>query len=312
MADTKKVSHVVHNASRHGIDRSQKDHYVVKSNDLIRNARYSLTTQQHKLILYAVSKITPTDPAGTKYDLKIADICRLCGWTNDDGGIPSYYYSKLKEDISELTKRHWMTINDDGEIKTITFSFLGDCEIKEGSGTVGIYFNPTVAKHLFSLKKNYTQYKLESILTLNNRYAIRIYELLRSYISEKQLKAGEIHEVVFDVDDLRMSLLSPSIDDPENSADNYPRWSDFNRYVIKRAVDEINEHSVDLHVDYEPEKSGRQVTRVKFMLHAPEIDQVIKAKVYSGDSILPDEVIASRPENLSDGSTDWIPDDLNS
>ena len=39
-------------------DRNQ---YVVKANDLIRKTRYNLTTQQQKIVLFAISKIKPTD-----------------------------------------------------------------------------------------------------------------------------------------------------------------------------------------------------------------------------------------------------------
>ena len=38
-------------------DRNQ---YVVKSNDLIRKTRYNLTTQQQKIVLFAISKIKPS------------------------------------------------------------------------------------------------------------------------------------------------------------------------------------------------------------------------------------------------------------
>jgi len=39
----------------------ERNHLVVKHNSLIQKTRYSLTTQQQKVLLYTISKIQPGD-----------------------------------------------------------------------------------------------------------------------------------------------------------------------------------------------------------------------------------------------------------
>ena len=82
-------------------DRNQ---YVVKANDLIRKTRYNLTTQQQKIVLFAVSKIKPNDTSDTVYEIGLTELAAACGLKIDNGG---YYYWALKDDIKELTQRSW-------------------------------------------------------------------------------------------------------------------------------------------------------------------------------------------------------------
>lgn len=57
----------------------QRKWTVVKSNDLIRRARYTMTLQEQRFILYAISLIKDTDTADTRYEIRISDLCKICG-----------------------------------------------------------------------------------------------------------------------------------------------------------------------------------------------------------------------------------------
>ena len=57
--------------------RELQEFYVVKSNDLIQKARYNMTVQQQKLILYAISKIKKSDLPDQRYELSIDEICSV-------------------------------------------------------------------------------------------------------------------------------------------------------------------------------------------------------------------------------------------
>ena len=47
--------------------------------------------------------------------------------------------------------------------------------------------------------------------------------------------------------------------------DKFAQWNDLKRYVIEKAIDEIN-LLTDLNVEYEPIKDGRTVTKVKLVM----------------------------------------------
>lgn len=232
-------------------DRQQ---YVVKSNDLIRKTRYMMTAQQQKIVLFAISKIKPTDLPGTVYTLSVDEICKACGMNYSDGG---YYYKAIKEDIKELTMRIWVKMPD-GKERTV--SWIGDAEIEPFNGTVSIQFHKEMEPFLFALNSHYTQFKLDNVLAFKNKYAIRLYEILRSFMSQRSIDEGRERDISFELEELREML----------DVNSYPRWADFDRCVIKKAAEEINQYCDEIHIEYETYKRGRNIAGVKFIITSPK------------------------------------------
>ncbi|MBR4407307.1 MAG: replication initiation protein [Clostridia bacterium] len=231
-----------------------REQIVAKSNDLIRKTRYNLTAQQQKIVLYAVSKIKPNDVISQEYEFSISDLCEACGLKIDEGG---YYYKSIKEDLRKLTQREWC-IMPDGSEKTM--SWIGDADILPLRGTVKITFNKNMEPYLFDLKERYTSYRLQNVLIFKNKYAIRLYEILRSYTTQKLLDSFVEREASFKVDELRQLL----------QVDFYPRWADFQRFIIKPAVEEINSYSEDIHIEYDTYRGdGRKITTICFIITSP-------------------------------------------
>ena len=110
--------------------------------------------------------------------------------------------------------------------------------------------------YLFELRNRYTQYKLQNVLVFRGKYAIRLYEILRSYITQSDLDNDIEKDIDIDLEELR-SVLAVS---------SYPRWADFDRFVIKPAIDEINQCAEDIHIEYEPLKNGRKVEKIIFII----------------------------------------------
>ena len=232
-----------------------QNYYVVKSNDLIQKARYSMTVQQQKLILFAISKIKRNDPPDQEYDLSIDEICSVCGLELDAGGT---YYKRIKDDLLKLTTRIWVKFDDRSEG---TVSWLSDAYIMPLSGTVTVRFHERMTRFLFELKNRYTQYQLAEVLTFKCKYALRLYELIRSYLTQDELRDGKEKEVSFSVTELKELL----------DAENYTIWNDFNRFVLRKAVDEINKCSDIIRIKYDTYKTGKQITRVVFIVDYPTL-----------------------------------------
>ena len=233
--------------------RELQEFYVVKSNDLIQKARYNMTVQQQKLILYAISKIKRNDLPDQRYDLSIDEVCSVMGIEYDAGGT---YYKRIKEDLLKLTSRIWVQFPDRSEG---TVSWLADAYIIPLSGTVQIKFHERMSPYLFELQNRYTQYQLYEVLTLKGKYSIRLYELLRSFIMQDELREGKEKEVSYSVDELKSILFCES----------YKRWVDFDRCVLRKAVDEINKTSDVIRVSYDTYKRGNRITKVNFVINYP-------------------------------------------
>jgi plasmid replication initiation protein len=240
--------------------RELQEYYVVKSNELIQKARYSLTTQQQKLILFAISKIQKNDPPDKVYELSIEDVCAACGLDLDAGG---FYYRSIKNDLIKLTSRLWVQFPD----REATVAWISDAEIIPLSGTVYIKFHDKMSPYLFELQNRYTQYQLYEVLVFKGKYSIRLYEILRSYIMQDELIDRKEKEVSFKVDELRELLAAPQ----------YKRWVDLNRFCIKPAVDEINQCSDVIRISYDTYRTGKKVTSVNFIIGYPNMMQKFAA-----------------------------------
>lgn len=242
--------------------KQNQQFYVVKANDLIRRTRYNLTTQQQKIVLFAISKIKPNDAPGTRYEISIPELCEACGINIDHGG---YYYEAIKDDLQKLTNRLWVQLPDKVQA---TVSWIGDAMIVPLSGTVYITFHDLMTPYLFQLKEKYTQYQLEDVLVFKGKYSIRLYEILRSYTTQQALDTGEEKEVMMTLAELRKML----------EVEGYKRWVDFDRYILKNAVEEINQYSDRIHIEYDTYRKGKKIDAINFIITPAKALQVLNAR----------------------------------
>ena len=223
--------------------RTGREMEVYKANDMIQKGRHELSLQEQRCVLYAISKIKPEDTVFQEYTFELSDFYKLCGLQGDS-------YTELKAILQGLSDRSWWaTINDKGTESLVRwFSTL---RTNKRSGKVTIKFHEDMMPYLLELTKEnqyYTHYQLKYILPMKSQYAIRLYELLKSYQRNN-------YEWFFEIDQLKKQL----------NCENYTRFPDFRRWVIEPAVAEINEFT-DIKIAWEPVKEGRKVARVMFYM----------------------------------------------
>ena len=213
---------------------------VVKSNELIRKSRFSLSLTEQRIVLYLISKIKPNDTELLEYDFNIKDFCEVCGidyFTN---------LSQLKDIIKALRdKSTWITLP--GGAETLV-SWIEKPYLFRDSGTIKIRLDKDLMPYLLQLKENFTQYELIAILGLKSKFSLRLYELFKSYESLGHYEVS--------LEELRKLMML------ENE---YPLTADFRRYVIDRSIEEI-EKFTDLQISYQKKKQGRSITGFIFTI----------------------------------------------
>lgn len=216
-----------------------RDYKVVKSNDLIQKSRFDLTTQEQKIILYLISKIRPEDTELHEYEFSIVDFCKICGIDYANGKN----YGNIKKTIKSLNdKSIWVTLKDGGET---TIRWIERPYINKNSGAIKIKLDELMKPYLLQLQERFTQYELLYTLPMKSQYAIRFYELLKSYEWKKTAE--------MEIDDLKRML----------NAEHYTRFYDFKKKVLEISMKEIADYT-DLNVDYTLQKTGKQFTRIIF------------------------------------------------
>ena len=218
-----------------------REYKIVKSNDIIQKARFQLSTQEQKIILYLISKIKPTDKEFESYSFSIVEFCKICGIDSDNGSN----YSNLKSTIKSLAdKSLWVRLDKNSQTLV---RWINKAKIIENSGIVEIRLDDDMKPYLLELKNNFTQYELLYTLAMKSQYSIRLYEILKSYEYKKN--------IIYEVDILKQILL----------AENYKLFGDFKRRVIDIAITEINSLS-DISITYELIKEGRKYVKIKFTI----------------------------------------------
>jgi len=220
-----------------------KNYIVTKSNNLV-CSYYTLTLQEHKIILALISMVQPDDDDLKEYEFKIKDFLKLLS-TKDQGKYKS---------VPELTKgliQKAFTIKNTDTNRHLQISWLSSAEYNNTNGTVSLKFDSKLKPYLLMLKEYYTSYKLSNILKFKSKYSIRLYEILKRY---QNLKLN-ISTVTIKLDELKKMIGANS--------KTYSLYSNFKEKCLLPAQKELKKYS-DIYFDFEAIKESRRVDAVKF------------------------------------------------
>lgn len=218
----------------------ERDYKVVKANEIIQKAKFSLGLMEQKTFCYAVSKIKPTDKPDEEYTFTINEYCDVCGINRNSGKT----IDEVKTALKKLRDKSFYLLDENGDY--VLIGWLSKVRVSPKSGKIKIKFDEDMQKYLIGLTTQYTQYSLLCVLPMHSAYSIRLYELLKSY-------AG-IRTKDFLIDDLKGQLCAP-----------YVNFKDFRIKVLEVATREINQYT-DIEVAWEPVTKGRKVVKVHFAI----------------------------------------------
>lgn len=223
--------------------KNERSMSVFKRDDMIQKARFKLSVQEQRAVLYAISKIQPEDKTFNEYTFEIKDFYRVIGWEKES-------YTEFKALLKGLADKSWWAEVDDEGTESVLRWFT-TVRTNQKSGKVTIKFHEDMMPFLLELveqQKYFTSYDLKYILPMSSQYSPRLYEILKSYQKNN-------NQWFFDIDKLKKLM----------DCENYVRWPDFQRRALDPAVEEINKYT-DLCIAYDAKKEGRKVTRIVFYM----------------------------------------------
>jgi plasmid replication initiation protein len=193
------------------------------------------------VILYAVSKLDVEREKFNLLSLNVKEFTELIGSTQER-------YTEIREIVRDLRSKE-ITINT-AESELIT-GWLSSIEYIKNTGKIELEFSEKLMPYLLQLKTRFTKYQLKNILNLKNKHSIRIYELLKQYekIGKREVELKELRSIL-------------SIKD-----DEYTRFDNFDKMILKIPKEEINKHT-DIKIDYEKIKTGRKITSILFKIES--------------------------------------------
>ena len=224
------------------IKNAERYEMVVKSNDLIQKSRFSLTTNQQKIILYLISKLKYQDENFSECKLNIKDFCEVCGIEDLSGRK----YNELKNSIKQIADKSMWIEKENGEETLVRW--IEKPTIQKNDGTIKIKLDEDLKPYLLNLKERYTQYDLIYTLKMKSKYSIRLYELLKS-----QQRKEKYFKIKYTIQEIKKLL----------DAENYTAYKDLRRRAIDKAIEEINEYA-DIKVSYQGIKNGKTFAEIEF------------------------------------------------
>lgn len=247
----------------------QRELTVAKRNDMLQKARFNLTVQEQKIILYSVAQIKPDDTYMTEYTFEIRDFFDIMGWDKES-------YSDFKKMLKGLADKSWVIpVIKDGEVWDSVVRWFTTARSNKKSGKVVVKFHEDMMPYLLELAKqysltgqNYTQYKLKYILAMQSKFSPRLYELLKSYDNNTTwfFQVEELHKLLSDSDKDGNPLVPKT----------WKNFAEFRRRVLEPAVTEINKYT-DMKITYKPEIKGGKTVKVHFLLLGKTNGQLIEA-----------------------------------
>jgi plasmid replication initiation protein len=214
---------------------------IFQHNNLV-EARYRLSLQEKRVILWLSSQVNPNDEDFKEHVLPIKEFAKLIG-ARVDGT-----YAEVQEVTKRLMQRV-LSIYPLGEDVLIQVAWLGGALYQFKEGTVSLSFSPHLRPFLLNLKSHFTAMNLSDLMNLKSIYAVRLFELLKQY--------EKVGERVLSIEDIRDSCGI--------AASQYKKFNDFKRYVLDAAQREINEKT-DILINLEFLKEARRITSVSFSI----------------------------------------------
>lgn len=217
---------------------------VVKKDNALVNASYTLTLAEQRLILLAVAVAD-----GSAAQLKSMAIPASL-YAERFGVTRQAAYLALHEAAGQLFERRfsYQRLTDKGNIAQVHSRWVQSIAYVADEGEVRVRFADDVVPLLCELERRFTHYALEQIAGLTSVYAVRLYELLIAWRSNGQTP-------VIDLAEFRQRL---GVEEGE-----YPRMTDFKRWVLDAAVKQINQHT-DIMATYDQHKRGRSIAGFSF------------------------------------------------
>ena len=236
----KKLSSIIKpiNFEEKPLDKETSE-FVVLHNNLV-EARYRLTLQEKRVVLWLASQVTPFDEDFKEHSLSIKDFSDL---TNTQG---ENLYTRLQSITRRLMQRI-ITIRPIGEKRLIQVAWLGAADYKIDKGIISLSFHPHLKPFFLQLKRNFTKINIVDVMGLQSIYSIRIYELLKQkeYVGMRIITIDEIRDYC------------------GISKEKYKQINDLRRKVLEVAKLDINEKT-DIEITYSMIKEGRKYVSVSF------------------------------------------------
>ncbi len=231
---------------------------IAQSRRLV-EARYSFGLWELRLYLKMVEMVQKDDKDFRNYRIYFKDLIE------DYGGNSGRDYQLIKKSATRLLKK-FVTLEyvENGKEVIVQTHLLSSAKHPKNwkddddNAYLDLSFDPHLKPYLLNLKGNFLLYDRQNILKLQSKFAVRIYQILKSH----ERKETDNVVVEYKVQKLREMLL---VDDEGKPTKEYSKYYMFKKRVLLQSQKELEKHT-DIAFSFDEIKKGRRVDMIRFYL----------------------------------------------
>ena len=213
-------------------------------------------------------------------------------------------HSQFKEAIELMQKQAYFKIKSNKALGIEYESIVPIPYVKwnDYNDEVLIRFSPEIMPYLINLKAEFTQYKISELQKLNSKYSIILYRWLAMNYNQYEHYSVKGGRRAKQVEAYRNPLISvKELRAITDTAKEYKDFRNFEKRVLKNAIEEINEHT-HFNVTYEKVKKGRSIDSIVFHIEKKPVARNDFYKLEEQDPIyLQDKANKEQAEELLAG-----------
>jgi hypothetical protein len=223
--------------------------YVLQPHAISR-AAYRLSATARKIIAMGMS-ILPPDLSSRSVTFSFYEFCQALGYERG-GESQKIFLAAVDECIGCV-----ITIETAEEIRK--FTWVQIATYNKITHLVTLEFSVGLTDYLLELKKMYARIDLINMGKLQSLYALRYYELAKSYESLAGLQGNRQNCWYFErtIEELRKIL--------DVEPEKYLKTNDFKKRVIEGPIMELNEANLGFYITVEYLRRGRNLVGVRFL-----------------------------------------------
>ena len=227
--------------------------YVLQHNAISRSI-HNLSATAKKLTSMAMAMLPP-DLSSLTASFSFAGFCKAIGY--ERGGESYRIFAAAVDECMKSVITVETASPAKGKRSWEKFTWFTFAKFDEETGKVTMTFSSELAAVLAELRRLYARINLHDIGRLQSKYAIRLFELAKSYESLAGKDGNQSETWYFErtLKELREALGV----DP----DSYKETRDFRRYVVENPVKEINGAGIGLEIQSEGVKQGRNLIAIR-------------------------------------------------
>ena len=231
---------------------------IVHANSLV-EASYSLNITEMRILALASTKVDSKTKSIGEIRINVSEYNKTYEITHKRS------YGDLRDAVKSIMRKP-VKFYEGSKVKELSWLVMNEYDLDEKGSHVLLEFSPKIEPYLFELKERFTQINFKYASKLNTSFSFRLYQWLKKIEHLNKHKDGLAISNTLDIEWMKQQA---------QLIGQYDRWGNFNDFVIKPAIDKINANT-DISVFYEPVKSGRKVTAVKFSYVVEKDESCIK------------------------------------